>query len=341
MSFSSLNSVRRLPPAAVRHVREQYMNIAEVLSQRQKTGFSFEVLPPLRGSHIEKLYRNIDQLREFNPLYINITSHRSELVFRDAADGTYRKVSVYNRPGSVAVAAAIQNKYGIPAVPHLICSGFTRSETEYALIELSFLGINNLLILRGDKAKHDARYTPEPGGYTHAIELEEQVHRFNEGYFMDDVRMELAKTPFCYGVAGYPEKHFEAPNPEEDLRNLKLKVDAGASYIVTQMFFDNSKYYDFVARCRAAGITVPIVPGIKPIVLCSQLTVLPNVFHVDMPDPLVGELKKCKTDAEAKEVGVAWCTQQAKDLIAHGVPSINFYSFLATDSVRRVAQAVY
>lgn len=316
------------------------MKVSELISQ-PKTGFSFEVLPPLRGSSIDRLYQNIDQLREFNPLYINITSHRSEIVFKDAADGTYRKMAVYNRPGSVAVATAIQNKYQIPTVPHLICSGFNRSETEYALIELRFLGINNVLVLRGDKAKHDARYTPEPGGYAHALELEEQIKRFNEGYFQDGSQMNASETPFSYGVAGYPEKHYEAPNLEEDMRNLKKKVEAGADYIVTQMFFDNQKYYDFVARCRAEGITVPIIPGIKPIVLCSQLTVLPNVFHVDMPDDLVIELKKCKTDADAKAVGVEWCIKQARDLIAHGVPSIHFYSFLATDSVRQVAAAVY
>ena len=317
------------------------MTITELIRQNGKTGFSFEVLPPLRGSHIDKLYKNIDRLREFNPLYINITSHRSELVYQDAPDGTYRKIAVYQRPGSVAVAAAIQNKYQIPAVPHLICSGFNRSETEYALIELSFLNINNLLILRGDKAKHDARYTPEPDGYAHAIELEEQVRRFNEGYFADGTHMDLAHHPFCFGVAGYPEKHYEAPNLEEDLRNLKLKVDAGASYIVTQMFFDNERFYHFVDLCRQAGITVPIIPGIKPIVFCNQLTALPNSFHVDIPDPLVRELKQCKNDEQAKQVGIEWCILQARDLIKHQVPSIHFYSFLATESVREVAKAVY
>lgn len=222
------------------------MKVSELIHKDAQTGFSFEILPPLRGNSIEKIYQNIDSLKEFNPLYINITSHRSEYVFKDMPDGSYRKVSVFNRPGSVAVAAAIQNKYQITTVPHLICSGFSRSETEFALIDLNFLGIHNLLLLRGDKAKHDARFTPEPDGHSHASQLEEQVNQFNQGYFIDGTKMNLAETPFSFGVAGYPEKHYEAPNMAEDLRRLQEKVAAGADYVVTQMFFDNQKYYDFV-----------------------------------------------------------------------------------------------
>lgn len=316
------------------------MNVAEIIKNSTRTAFSFEVLPPLKGNSIDKVFDTIDALREFDPKYINITSHRSELVYKAADNGLYQRVSEKSRPGSVAVAAAIQYKYRIPAVPHLICSGFTKSETEYALIDLNFLGITDLLILRGDKAKHEARFTPSPEGHAHAIDLQQQVNRFNEGYFLDGSHMTLT-SPFSYGVAGYPEKHDEAPNPETDLRYLKAKVDAGASYVVTQMFFDNQKYFDFVKRCRAEGITVPIVPGLKPITSTHQLTVLPKVFHVDLPEPLARALAACRDDNAAREVGIEWCTAQAQELKQKGVPSIHFYSLMATESVRRVAAAVY
>lgn len=317
------------------------MSIVDLISDKQSTAFSFEVLPPLKGNSIEKVFNTIDKLREFDPKYINITTHRSEFVYKDMEGGLYKRISERTRPGTVAVAAAIQNKYQIPAVPHLICSGFTKSETEYALIDLNFLGIYDLLILRGDKAKHDNKFVPTPDGHTHAIDLQQQVNRFNEGYFFDGSKMSLMDTPFSYGVAGYPEKHDEAPNPESDLNYLKEKVKAGASYVVTQMFFDNDKYFAFVERCRAEGINVPIIPGIKPIVLANQLTVLPKVFHVDLPEPLAKELQNCKNDDDAKQVGIEWCTMQAKELKSKGVPSIHFYSMMATESVRRVAQAVY
>ena len=320
---------------------ELYMKVTDLINESKKTGFSFEVLPPLKGSSIDRVFKTVDALREFNPLYINITTHRSEYVYKDTPDGLYRRISVRNRPGTVAMAAAIQHKYQINAVPHVICSGFSRSETEYALIDLNFLGICNLLLLRGDKAKHENRFTPDADGHEHAIDLQGQVNNFNEGYFLDGTRMDLVRTPFSYGVAGYPEKHDESPNPDEDLKWLKAKVDSGADYIVTQMFFDNAKYFDFVERCRAIGIHVTIIPGIKPVVVCNQLTVLPKVFHVDMPDTLVTELRKCKDDAAAKEVGVEWCTLQAKELISRGVPSIHFYSMMATESVRKVAKEIY
>ncbi|MCH5327723.1 MAG: methylenetetrahydrofolate reductase [NAD(P)H] [Coprobacter sp.] len=317
------------------------MSVVDLISGQQSTAFSFEVLPPLKGNSIEKVFATIDRLREFDPKYINITTHRSEMVYKDMEGGLYKRISERTRPGTVAVAAAIQNKYQIPAVPHLICSGFSQSETEYALIDLSFLGICDLLILRGDKAKHENKFIPVSDGHAHAIDLQQQVNRFNEGYFLDGSKMSLLNTPFTYGVAGYPEKHDEAPNLESDLKYLKAKVAAGASYVVTQMFFDNAKYFAFVDRCRAEGITVPIIPGIKPVVLANQLTVLPKVFHVDLPEPLALELQKCKNDQEAKEVGVEWCTMQARELKAKGVPSIHFYSLMATESVARVAQAVY
>ncbi len=316
------------------------MKVKELITNSNKTAFSFEVLPPLKGNSIEKVFKTIDRLREFDPQYINITSHRSEYIYKEADGGLYKRVAVRTRPGTVALASAIQHKYNITVVPHIICSGFSKSEIEYSLIDLNFLGIQNLLILRGDKAKHDPRFIPEPDGHLHAIELQNQVNDFNKGLFIDGTQTSIT-TPFSYGVAGYPEKHDEAPNIEQDIKRLKDKVDNGADYVVTQMFFDNSKYFEFVERCRAIGITVPIVPGIKPIVFANQLNVLPKVFHVDLPDALAEELSKCKDDAAAKQVGIEWCTMQAKELRAKGVPSIHFYSLMATESVAQVAKAVY
>lgn len=318
------------------------MNVSDILTHRTSTGFSFEVLPPLKGRSIQQLFTNIDRLMEFNPLYINITTHRSEMVFKSTADGLYRCITERSRPGTVAVAVAIQQKYGVPAVPHMICSGFSKAETEYALIDLNFLGIDNLLILRGDKAKHENRFVPVENGHSFAYELEKQVNAFNDGFFADGTKMDIASdNKFSYGVAGYPEKHDEAPNAEIDLAYLKNKVNLGASYIVTQMFFDNRKYFDFVDRCRQAGILVPIIPGVKPIVNCNQLTVLPKIFHVDLPSDLASELSRCRDNDAAKQVGIEWCTMQARDLMQHGVPSIHFYSHNATESVRRVAQNIY
>lgn len=318
------------------------MKVTDLIKANGKTGFSFEVLPPLKGKGISQLFRNIDILKEFKPLYINITTHRSEMVYKNTPDGLYQKVSERSRPGTVAVAAAIQQKYGIPAVPHIICSGFSRIETEYALIDLNFLGITNLLILRGDKAKHENRFIPNDNGYSHATELQLQINEFNHGYFIDGTKMDIVTgEPFSYGVAGYPEKHEEAPNIDIDIQYARQKVDNGAEYIVTQMFFDNKKYYDFVDRCRRAGINVPIIAGLKPITTMSQLNLLPKVFHVDLPMELATELMKCHTDAEAKQVGVEWCRMQAADLIAHNIPSIHFYSLNATRSVEQVARDVY
>lgn len=318
------------------------MKVTELIASHGKTGFSFEVLPPLKGKGIAQLFRNIDILKEFNPLFINITTHRSEMVYKNTPDGLYQKVSERSRPGTVAVAAAIQQKYNIPAVPHIICSGFSKIETEYALIDLNFLGITNILILRGDKAKHESRFIPNENGYSHASELQLQINEFNRGYFIDGTKMDIITgETFSYGVAGYPEKHDESPNLDMDIAYLKQKIDNGAEYVVTQMFFDNSKYYDFVDRCRKAGINVPIIPGLRPITTIGQLNILPKVFHVDMPMQLVSELMKCKDDNDAKEVGVEWCKAQCLDLMAHGVPSIHFYSLNSIRSVERVAASIY
>lgn len=318
------------------------MKILQIIENRDSAGFSFEVLPPIKGKGINQLFKNIDSLMEFNPLYINITTHRSELVYKSTQDGLYQKVTERSRPGTVAVAAAIQHRYGIPAVPHIICSGYSKIETEYALIDLNFLGITNLLVLRGDKAKHEAKFIPNVDGHAHASDLQLQINDFNRGLFIDGTQMDInTGDRFSYGVAGYPEKHEEAPNIDLDIKWLKNKVDNGAEYIVTQMFFDNEKYYSFVDRCRNEGINVPIIPGIKPIINLNQLTVLPKVFKVDLPTDLAEELLKCKDDATAKAIGVEWCVSQVKDLIAHGVPSIHFYSHNATNSVKNVVSQVF
>jgi len=315
------------------------MSVVEKIKSAKSTAFSFELLPPLKGNGIDLVHKTIDALLEFDPKYINITTHRSELVFKENAQGLFEQVAERHRPGTVAIAAAIQNKYKISVVPHVICSGFTREETEYALIDLQFLGITDLLLLRGDKAKHERDFSPT--GNRYATELQDQVNNFNKGLFLDGTKMKSPIVPFSYGMACYPEKHEEAPNMESDLFYAKQKVDAGAEYLVTQMFFDNQKYYDFVEKCKAHGINVPIIPGIKPITLKNQLTVLPKIFRSDIPEEFATELKKCNSDADAVEVGVEWCTKQAKDLKAHGVPSIHFYSMMATQSVKRVAKEVF
>ena len=315
------------------------MRVIDLIHSNEKTAFSFEILPPLKGTGIEKLYQTIDTLREFDPKYINITTHRSEYVYRDLGNGLFQRNRLRRRPGTVAVAAAIQNKYNITVVPHILCSGFTQEETEYVLLDLQFLGITDLLVLRGDKAKHETVFTPEGDGHHHALDLQQQINNFNKGIFVDGSEMKVTNTPFSYGVACYPEKHEEAPNMESDIYYLKEKVKNGAEYLVTQMFFDNKKYYAFVDRCRAEGITVPIIPGIKPIVFKNQLTVLPKIFRADIPEPFATELRKCKDDAEAKEVGVEWCIQQCKDLIV--VPSLHFYTMMASDSVYKIAKEIY
>lgn len=315
------------------------MSIVKRIATAGKTAFSFELLPPLKGNGIESVYRTIDTLREFDPKYINITTHRSEMVYRQLPGGLFEQVAERHRPGTVAVAAAIQNKYHIPVVPHILCSGFTPEETEYVLIDLQFLGITDLLLLRGDKARHDKAFIPT--GHAHATELQAQVNKFNDGFFVDGTPLRSQITPFSYGMACYPEKHEEAPNIASDIQYAIQKVEAGAEYLVTQMFFDNSKYYDFVGKLRSAGVTVPVIPGIKPITLMNQLTVLPKIFHTDIPEDFATELRKCTTDEQAAEAGVEWCTAQVKDLIANGVGSIHFYTMMATQSVKKVARSVF
>ena len=318
------------------------MKVIDLINSSKSTAFSFEILPPLKGNSIDMVYKTIDTLREFDPKYINITTHRSEMTYKTLENGLYECVAERHRPGTVAVAAAIKNKYKINVVPHIICGGFSKAETEYVLIDLDFLGIHDLLVLRGDKAKHHKEFVPAENGHEHACDLQQQINRFNSGFFVDGTpQLQKKEHAFSYGVAGYPEKHDEAPNMNSDIFWLKKKVESGAEYIVTQMFFDNQKYVDFVKHCRQEGITVPIIPGLKPVTFMNQLTALPKIFHIDIPEAFAQELRKCKTDEEARIVGVEWCTMQALELKAQGVPSIHFYSMMATKSVKEVAKKVY
>ena len=317
------------------------MTVLESIEASSSPIFSFEILPPLKGNNIQRVFNVIDKLREFDPKYINITSHHSEAIYIPQPDGSHRRIVTRKRPGTVAIAAAIQQKYGIAAVPHIICKGFTRDETEYALIDLNFLGIENLLLLRGDSKSADTA-NQDPALYNQfATDLQAQVNDFNRGIGLDGTAVPGVDRPFAYGMACYPEKHEEAPNMEWELQIARRKVEGGAQYLVTQMFFDNQKYYAFVEACRREGINVPIIPGIKSIIKRDQLTVLPRVFGCEIPEAFAAELRSCKTDAEAVEAGVEWCTAQARDLIAHNVPGLHFYSLMASESVRRVCQNVF
>ena len=315
------------------------MNIKDILNSADGSRhFSFEVLPPLKGTGTERLFSTIEKFKEFNPAYINITTHHSEYVYREVEGGQYERLRLRRRPGTVAIAAAIQNKFGIPVIPHVICSGASAFDIEYELIDLQFLGIENLLLLRGDKAKEDSRFVPTPGGYSHTTELIEQVNRFNDGFFNDGTPIKKPSGKFGFGVACYPEKHEEAPNIEMDMEYLKQKQDLGADYAVTQLFYDNQKYFDFVERARAMGITMPIIPGLKPFAKLSQLTVVPKTFHCDLPQELAQEVLKCKTDDDARQLGIEWTTEQCRQLYAAGVHNIHFYTVSAVDSVREVAK---
>ena len=309
------------------------MKAIERIRNTKETLFSFELLPPVKGHSIEKLYNAIDPLMEFNPLNINITYHQQEVVYKKIDRKLMEKKVVRKRPGTVAISAAIKYRYKITVVPHLICGGFTREETEDALIDLHFLGMSNLLVLRGDPPKGEKRFIPEEDGNAHAIDLVRQIMNMNKGIYLEERLQNATATDFSVGVAGYPEKHFEAPNMQTDLHYLKAKVDAGADYIVTQMFFDNQRYFDFVAACRETGITVPIIPGIKPITYLNDLNLLPQTFSVDIPQDLVCEVKKCKTNGEAKQVGVEWTVMQSRELKAAGVPVIHYYTIEISDYI--------
>lgn len=302
------------------------MKVIDHINGAKETLISFEILPPLKGKGIQSLYQHLDPLMEFKPSFINVTYHRSEHVFKKNADGSFAKVVVRKRPGTESICASIMNKYNVDTVPHLICGGFNINETEDALINLHYLGIDNVLVLRGDAAKNETAFEPEAGGHKYASDLLKQVVNLNAGVYLEEDLKNTSKTKFCIGVAGYPEKHFEAPNMETDLKYLKQKVDLGADYIVTQMFFNNDKYYAFVKACREAGITVPIIPGLKPIYTKKQLTVLPKTFHIDLPADLSNEVLKCKTDEEVEKVGAEWLLYQSRDLKKNGVPVLHYYT---------------
>ena len=316
------------------------MKVIDHLNEAKSTLFSFEILPPLKGKSIQSIFDGIDPLMEFKPKYINVTYHREEYIFKERDNGLLEKIAIRKRPGTVGICAAIMNKYHVDAVPHLICGGFSKEETENALIDLQFLGIDNVLALRGDSIKTESAFRPHTEGHSYAVDLIKQVVEMNSGkYITEDFQLE--PTNYCIGTAGYPEKHFEAMNLNTDLQYLKAKVDAGAEYIVTQMFFDNQKYFEFVDACRAIGITVPIIPGIKPIKTLNHTTFLPKLFHIDYPEALAKELLKCKNNEAVKHLGIEWGIQQSKELKAQNVPGIHYYTMSNSDEVKAIASEVF
>lgn len=320
------------------------MHITHILQEALTQGkprFAVELLPPLKGDGTQRIFAALDPLMEFSPAYINITYHREDVKYVEKENGLLERHTVRRRPGTVGISAAIQKKYGIEVVPHLICGGQSRYDIEDALIDLDFLGIHNVLALRGDNLKGEHTFRAHPDGHTHAAELVGQIARMNQGVFIDGEVEQCHNSDFCIGVAGYPEKHAEAPNRAEDIRRLKAKVEAGAHYIVTQMSFDNTKILAFIAECRAAGIDVPIIPGIKPFSTKAQLTMLPQIFHVDLPEALVHEVNACKNNTDVREVGVQWAIAQGRELLAAGIPVLHFYTMGKTDNMVKIAQALF
>ncbi len=317
------------------------MKVIDHLRKADRTLFSFEILPPLKGRDIRSIYEGIDPLMEFKPSFINVTYHREEVVYKERGHGLLQKVRLRKRPGTIGICATIKTKYDVDTVPHLICGGFSREETEDALIELNFLGIDNVLALRGDPIKNESHFIPERDGHPHAVELIQQINALNKGKYLHDEEQEAAPTDLCIGAACYPEKHPEALNLSVDIAYLKEKVNAGAEYLVTQMFFDNSKYFSFVARCREQGIDVPIIPGLKPITTMRHIAFLPKTFRVDLPDEFAKELVACRTDADVKKVGIEWSITQAKELAAKGAPCLHFYTMGKSEAVKAVAEKVF
>jgi len=317
------------------------MKVIDHIKNSTDTRFSFEILPPLKGMSIQSIYDGIDPLMEFKPPFINVTYHREEHVYKERNDGLLQKVSVRKRPGTVGISAAIMKKYHVDAVPHIICGGFNKEETENALIDLQFLGIENILALRGDPIKNETHFIANKAGHKYAVNLIDQVVEMNNGNFLHEETGNSAATDFCIGAAGYPEKHFESMNLKTDLKHLKEKIDAGAEFIVTQMFFDNQKYFDFVKSCRETGINVPIIPGLKPITTLKHISFLPKFFHIDFPEELSNELEKCTSNAEAKEVGIEWGIKQSKELVDYGVPLLHYYTMGKGASVKKIASEIF
>lgn len=318
------------------------MKVTEhIQKSKGSTQFSFEILPPLKGQNIKTIFDNIDPLMEFNPIFIDVTYHREEFAYKKLDNDLWKKQVVRKRPGTVGICAAIQNRYHVDAVPHILCGGFTKEDTENFLIDIDFLGIENVVALRGDAIKTETHFTPEKDGHAYASELVLQIKDMNNGIYLDEDLLNCSKTDFCIGVGAYPEKHMEAPSLDSDIHFLKKKIQNGADYIVTQMFFDNQKYFDFVQKCRDEGITVPIIPGLKPIAIKKHLNLLPHLFHVDLPEELVLEVVKCKTNKEIRQVGIDWSIQQSKALKAAGVPFIHYYSMGRSSNIQAIAKEVF
>ncbi len=318
------------------------MKVTEHIEQANgSTLFSFEILPPLKGQHIQSIFDNIDPLMEFNPPFIDVTYHREEYVYKELDNGLLRKQVVKKRPGTVGICAAIQNKYQVDAIPHILCGGFTKEDTENFLIDLDFLGIQNVMALRGDPVKSETYFRPEKDGNQYASDLVSQIQDLNQGHYLDEELLNTSKTDFCIGVAGYPEKHLEAPSLDSDIHFLKKKIKKGARYIVTQMFFNNKKYFDFVEKCRGAGITVPIIPGLKPIATRKQLNLIPHRFNVDLPQELIMEVVKCADNNAVRQLGIEWCVAQSKELKAAGIPVLHYYSMGRSDNIKAIAKEVF
>ncbi len=318
------------------------MKVIDILNSKRRPFASFELVPPLKGSDASRLYQSLDPLMEFNPPFINITCHRDEIEYVPNADGTFTRMTLAKRPGTVAIVAAIMRRYPeLEIVPHVICGGSSRSRVESELLDLHFLGIKNIMALRGDALPGQKHFIPEPDGFSHSSELVGMISDLNKGQYLDPTVKEGLATDFCIGVASYPEKHFEAANIESDIEHLRKKVEAGASYIVTQMFFDNSKFLHFIDKCRKAGIDVPIIPGLKPSSSKKQIDLLPRSFHIDIPQPLVSLLDKAKTADDAYQLGIDWAIQQSRDLLEHGFPAIHYYTMAKPDNVCQIVRAVF
>jgi len=318
------------------------MKVTEhIENAKGKTLFSFEIIPPQKGKSIQELYDNIDPLMEFNPPFIDVTTSREEYIYIDKGNGLLDKKLTRMRPGTLGICASIKHKYNVDTVPHLLCGGFTQEETEYMLVDCHYLGINNVMALRGDAMKHEQSFVPKLGGNNFAVDLVKQINQLNCGKYLHEVMDVVNKADFCIGVAGYPEKHLESPSLQSDLRRLKEKVDAGADYVVTQMFFDNSKYFAFVEKAREMGITVPIIPGIKPIAVQKHMQILPQIFRIDLPEDLIHAVDKCKNNAEIKQVGIEWAIQQSLELKAAGVPFLHYYSMGKSENIRQIASQVF
>jgi methylenetetrahydrofolate reductase (NADPH) len=311
-----------------------------IKNSKGKTQFTFEILPPVKGHHINSIFDNVDPLMEFNPPFIDVTYHREEYIFNEKENGLLEKKIIRKRPGTVGICAALQNKYNVDAVPHILCGGFSREVTENFLIDLDFLGIDNVVALRGDAIKSETYFRPNKDGHKYASELVNQITNLNNGKYLEDLEVST-KTNFCIGVAGYPEKHMEAPSMKSDLHFLKEKIKLGADYIITQMFFDNKKYFEFVDLCEKEGINVPIIPGLKPISTLKQLNLIPHRFHCDLPEPLIKEIIKCKDNSQVRQVGIEWCIEQSKELKSKNVPFLHYYSMGRSSNIKAVAEAIF